>query len=129
MKKLLLPLATAWLVLNAPLSHASNVSVSVGQPGFYGRIDVGGYPAPQLVYSQPIAIQPSPYGGAPVYLYAPPKHIHHWDKYCRRYGACGVPVYFVQERWYNQVYVPQYRRGPGYGHERGHHHHRHHDDD
>ena len=27
------------------------VSVSVGQPGFYGRIDIGSYPQPRLVYA------------------------------------------------------------------------------
>ena len=26
------------------------VSVSVGQPGFYGRIDIGSFPAPRNVY-------------------------------------------------------------------------------
>ena len=27
------------------------------------------------------------------------------------YNACGQPVYFVQERWYNEVYVPRHRSG------------------
>jgi hypothetical protein len=127
MKKILFPLAATLLMMTVSYSHADNVSISVGQPGFYGRIDVGGYPAPQLIYSQPVFAQGAPYGGSPVYLYAPPKHIHHWDKYCRRYGACGAPVYFVQDRWYKQVYVPQYRHGHGY--DRGHKHGRHHHDD
>jgi len=25
------------------------VSVSIGQPGFYGRLDIGGYPQPQVI--------------------------------------------------------------------------------
>ena len=29
------------------------------------------------------------------------------------YGACGRPVYFVQENWYNDVYVPAYRERHG----------------
>ena len=33
------------------------VSVSVGQPGFYGRIDIGNVPPPVLIYPQPVVIQ------------------------------------------------------------------------
>jgi hypothetical protein len=32
-----------------------------------------------------------------------------WRKHCRKYNACGRPVYFVQDNWYNDVYVPRYR--------------------
>ena len=32
-----------------------------------------------------------------------------WRKHCHRYNACGQPVYFVQDNWYNDVYVPRYR--------------------
>ena len=28
-----------------------------------------------------------------------------------QYGACDRPVYFVTDRWYNDVYVPRYRGG------------------
>ena len=33
------------------------VSVTVGQPGFYGRIDIGNAPPPVLIYPQPVVIQ------------------------------------------------------------------------
>lgn len=87
------------------------VSVSIGQPGFYGRIDIGNYPQPQLIYPAPVMIQPMPMGMAPhpIYLRVPPGHRKKWRKHCRRYGACGQPVYFVQDNWYNNVYVPSYR--------------------
>jgi len=32
--------------------------------------------------------------------------------YCPKYNACGRPVYFVRDRWYNEVYVPQYQGRP-----------------
>ena len=49
------------------------VSVSIGQPGFYGRIDVGDYPAPQLIYAQPVIVQrPQYYSARPIYLRVPP---------------------------------------------------------
>jgi hypothetical protein len=87
------------------------VSVSVGQPGFYGRIDVGNLPPPELVYEQPIVVERAPgVVRQPLYLRVPPGHAKHWNKHCRRYDACGYPVYFVQDRWYNDVYVPRYRR-------------------
>jgi len=88
------------------------VSVTVGQPGFYGRIDVGALPSPRVMYTQPIVITPAPIGVVqqPIYLRVPPGHARHWSKYCARYNACGVPVYFVQDSWYRDVYVPYYRR-------------------
>jgi hypothetical protein len=53
------------------------VSISVGQPGFYGRIDIGDYPYPQprLIYSNPIIVHRHP--GVyyePLYLRVPPGH-------------------------------------------------------
>jgi uncharacterized protein YcfJ len=87
--------------------------MSVGQPGFYGRIDIGNLPPPQLVYAQPVVIQAVPVGVVqqPIYLHVPPGHAKHWGKHCHRYNACGQPVYFVRDAWYNEVYVPHYRRG------------------
>ncbi len=97
-------------------SAAAAVSISVGEPGFYGRIDIGSAPPPQVVYANPIVVAPV-MGRAydPVYLRVPPGHAKNWRNYCHRYDACGRPVYFVQDRWYNDVYAPRYRernRGP-----------------
>lgn len=87
------------------------VSVNIGHPGFYGRLDVGDYPPPPLIYPQPLVIQPVPPGAgyAPIYMRVPPGHARHWARHCQRYRACGRPVYFVQDRWYRDVYVPRYR--------------------
>jgi len=87
------------------------VSVSVGQPGFYGRIDIGNFPQPQVIYPQPVVIQRVPVAVAPqpIYLRVPPGHAKNWRKHCHKYDACGQPVYFVRDDWYNNVYVPRYR--------------------
>ncbi len=85
------------------------VSVSVGQPGFYGRIDIGNFPQPQLIYLEPVVIQPVPVMPRPIYLHVPPGHAKDWRKHCHKYSACTQPVYFVREDWYNNVYVPRYR--------------------
>lgn len=85
------------------------VSVSIGQPDFYGRLDIGGYPQPQVIYRQPIMVEPVPMDREPVYLHVPPGHAKHWSKHCREYNACGERVYFVQDNWYNREYIPRYQ--------------------
>lgn len=110
MKRILF--ASALVALAAPTLAADvGVSVSIGQPGFYGQIDIGNTPRPQVIYSEPVIIQRVPVGVVrqPVYLHVPPGHAKNWSKHCYRYDACGRPVYFVQDRWYNEVYVPRYR--------------------
>lgn len=85
------------------------VSVSVGQPGFYGRLDIGGYPQPQVIYSQPRVVERVYVEREPVYMRVPPGHAKNWRKYCHRYNACGERVYFVQDNWYNHEYAPRYQ--------------------
>ncbi len=123
MKPLLPALALMMAVVAVPAIAADvGVSVQVGEPGFYGRIDIGNFPQPQVIYPRPVVIQPVPVGVVrpPVYLRVPPGHAKHWSKHCREYNACGQPVYFVQDRWYNEQYVPRYREAHGWGH--GEHH-------
>ena len=94
------------------------VSVSVGQPGFYGRIDIGNFPQPQVIYPKPVVIQSVAVVPQPIYLHVPPGHAKNWRKHCGKYNACNQPVYFVREDWYNNVYVPSYQakhQGKGHG--------------
>lgn len=93
----------------------TNVSVNIGQPGFYGRIDIADYPQPQVIYREPVIVQrPTQYiERAPIYLRVPPGHAKNWSKHCRSYNACGQRVYFVQDSWYNNEYAPRYRAGHG----------------
>ncbi|HET7033755.1 MAG TPA: hypothetical protein VFJ48_11560 [Casimicrobiaceae bacterium] len=106
-------LALPLLIIAAVPAFAADVAVSVtvGDPRFYGRIDVLGYPQPQLVYPEPVVVQPAPTGVVvqPVYVRVPPGHAKDWKKHCKKYKLCGQPVYFVQDTWYTQVYVPEYR--------------------
>lgn len=87
----------------------ARVSVSVGQPGFYGRINIGGFAPPPVLYQQPIAIGRVPMDRAPIYLHVPPSHAKQWKQYCRDYNACGERVLFVQKNWYNREFVPRYQ--------------------
>lgn len=104
------------LVVTSVKPSCAGVSISVGDPGFYGRIDIGNYPPPRLIYEQPIVVRRVTTWYPPIYLRVPPRHVKHWYKYCDRYGACGRPVYFIDDGWYRDVYVPQYRE---YHHRRG----------
>ncbi|MGA8390614.1 MAG: hypothetical protein WB775_00630, partial [Burkholderiaceae bacterium] len=127
MKKILLLLGALAL---APAFAQTSVGVSVGiyQPGVYGRIDIGNFPQPRVVYPEPVVILPSPVAvyQRPVYLYVPPGHQKNWGKYCGRYNACGQPVYFVQEEWVRERYEERRghqdngQRGNGKGHGKGH---------
>jgi hypothetical protein len=86
------------------------VAVSVGQPGFYGRIELGDFPQPALIYNRPVVVDRVVSDRQPVYLRVPFQHRKHWNRYCHRYNACGDRVLFVQDNWYNKEYVPRYQQ-------------------
>jgi len=115
------------------------VSVSVNQPGVYGRIDIGNAPPPIVINPQPIIIQQPAavvVERRPIYLRVPPGHQKNWGRYCGQYAACGQPVYFVREDWYQEHWRREHEHdhdhdrhdGPGRGHGRGHDKHDKHDD-
>jgi hypothetical protein len=54
MKRFLLSAIIAAATFTAPALAADvGVSISIGQPGFYGQIDIGDYPQPRVLYAQP----------------------------------------------------------------------------
>ncbi len=115
-------LAAGSFLLPAHAFTDVGVSVSVGQPGFYGRIDIGSAPRPTVIYAQPVIIHQPPVRVVqqPVYLRVPPGHAKNWSKHCGKYNACAQPVYFVQEEWYQATYGPRHgdnhaHRGKGKG--------------
>ena len=114
--RLLTALCVATTALLAQPAQAVDVGVSIriSQPGVHGRIDIGRYPAPVLVQPRPMAVYAPPPTAEPIYMWVPPGHQRHWSRHCARYGACGVPVYFVQDQWYQQHVVRPYRPAPVY---------------
>lgn len=124
-----------------PAAQAADVGVSIGfsQPGAYGRVDIGRYPQPVLIAPQPVVIGRPVYRAEPVYLWVPPEHRRDWRRHCYHYGACGAPVYFVQDGWYRQHvhghrdrdwrrddrhdrHDRHHHHGRGHGHGHGHGH-------
>jgi len=83
------------ILVAAPAQAADvGVSVSIAQPGFYGRISIGDFYGPAVIYPQPILVRPAPVYvmPQPVYYHVPPGHVKHWR--------------------YREVYVPHHR-APG----------------
>ena len=113
MKRILMAIALLAAASAPALATDVGVSVTIGQPGFYGRLDVGGFPPPRVIYEQPRYIERVPVGRPPIYLRVPPGHIKHWKKHCREYNACGEPVYFVRDDWYQREYAPRYQERRG----------------
>lgn len=134
----LLALSLSALAPNATAQAQVGVSIEFGQPGMYGRVDIGNTPPPQVVVQQPVIIrqpppprvvvaQPVPVVVEPVYMWVPHKHRRNWARYCGRYRACGVPVYFVEDRWYDDHVGKGRGKSRGRGHDdrggkRGHEH-------
>jgi len=60
-------------------------------------------------------------------MWVPPGHRKNWKRYCGEYGACGTPVVFVRDEWYDAQVRPHgrdrdrgYDRGHGHGKDKGH---------
>jgi len=104
-------LGAALVAAALPAMAQTNVSINIGQPGFYGRIDLGDFAQRPVVYTQqPVIIREVRHVRTePIYLRVPPRHRQNWSRYCGRYEACGRPVMFVRDDWYTNTYVPHYR--------------------
>lgn len=100
------------------------VSIDVGQPGFYGRINIGDVPRPRIIYAEPRIVERVEVYQEPIYLHVRPGHARRWNRYCHEYNACGQRVYFVNDNWYNTVYVDHYREHGRHNHEGYHGDHR-----
>ncbi|MDD5051433.1 MAG: hypothetical protein PHO27_01730 [Sulfuricurvum sp.] len=116
MKNFLIAATIAATSLTAPAFAADvGVSVSIGQPGFYGQIDIGNFAQPRVLYAQPMIVDRGiPMNRAPIYLRVPPGHAKHWSKHCHEYNACNQRVYFVNNEWYERDYAPRYQQEHGY---------------
>src|SRR5262250_1828501 len=106
MKRILLAVLAAAAAAPA-LAADVGVSVTISQPGVYGRVDIGRFPQPQVIVPQPVLITPPARVVAvqpvqPVYMWVPYGHRKNWSHHCHEYNACGVPVYFVRHDWYER---------------------------
>lgn len=108
-------LGAGLLALSAAAVAGTGVSINLGEPGFYGRIDIGDAPPPRVVYAEPVIVERAPryMEQAPVYLRVPAGYQRDWRRHCGAYRACGQRVFFVQDTWYRNEYAPHYREHHG----------------
>ena len=109
MKQLLI--AAAVVAATITSAHAADVGVplTVGQPGFYGQIDIGNFPQPQVINPQPVIILRGRTSAR--------RFIFAYRRVTPNIGAstaaCTTPaasaLFFVQDNWYNREYVPRYQ--------------------
>lgn len=94
----------------APALAQNDDLTSLGQPGFYGRLELGDdSPRPEIYFSEPRLVEPVAEYEDSIYLRVRPGESREWQLRCHEYQACGRYVYFVNDDWYTNVYVPYYR--------------------
>jgi hypothetical protein len=115
MKNIIAALALTAAVFAAPAQASKiGISIRIGEPGFYGQLDIDNGYRPRVIYSQPVVIERRYRNAAAIYLVVPREHSRNWRRYCNRYDACARPVYFVRDEWYRDVYAPRYRERHSY---------------
>jgi hypothetical protein len=74
----------------------------------HGTVDVRNFSRPDLVSPHPVIIRfmSAQMLARALYLHVPQAHRTEWAGYCHFYQACGHPVYFVTEKWFDRVYRP-----------------------
>ena len=113
MKTIAMSFALAALAM--PLAASATAPAYIGDAGTYGRIDVTNKsnPRPRLIYVKPQTVDRGNENNTPVFLYIPKEQVRHWRDHCKEYAACDHPAYFVQEAWYTNTYIPEYRKKQG----------------
>jgi opacity protein-like surface antigen len=96
MKRLLLVIVITLVAATAAQAADVGVSVSIGQPGFYGSFAIGGSPASAAIYPYPVVVRPAPVVVArPVYVHVPPGQVKHGYR-----DYHGYPVYYRHDGRY-----------------------------
>ena len=95
-------------ITDARAGNGTVIALDEVTPGVYGRVQVSDVP-PLLVYPKPIRVVRTRRHLKPIYLHVPPVHAKRWGRYCYKYRACHMPVYFVK----STEYGPSRREGDG----------------
>jgi len=80
------------------------------EASYFGRVDLANAPPPEVTRREPLrakaGVARAVSDAAPIYLHVRPGHEERWAAHCREYAACDMPVLFVKESWYRNVYLP-----------------------
>lgn len=104
-------------IVYAPVLAQTSLTLQLGQPGYYGQIILGNQVPPPVYGYGPVIVRPEFRGRdrwtqaatQPVYLRVPMNQARDWGRYCGLYQACNMPVQFVRDDWYRNVYAPRVR--------------------
>lgn len=103
-------------IVYAPAQAQTSLNLQLGQPGYYGQISIGNLAPPPVYGRGPVIVKPSKESDRwrqtslqPIYLRVPLNQSRNWSRYCSLYRACNVPVQFVRDDWYRNVYAPRVR--------------------
>ena len=108
--------AAAALMTATAANAATNINISIGDPGYWGVIPALTGHAPRVWNSAPVvAIGAAAAGVAAIYLNVPDRERLDWPRYCGKYNACRRPVHFVRNDWYRNNYAPAYRKAHPHG--------------
>jgi hypothetical protein len=90
------------------IAAVTAAAATAAESGIYGRLDVQGLTPPQVLNPKPVLADASSARASmpAVYVHIPPGDEKHWRARCRLYDACDVPVHFVTETWFVDVYLP-----------------------
>ena len=106
------------MAIVAAMAVSPAFSADVGALGglsYYGQIDIRPALKPKIIFPEPVLVRQvdvvTP--GEPVYMRVPSDHAKDWRKYCQKYNACDQRVFFVDDKWYRNVYAPAYKKGGG----------------
>jgi hypothetical protein len=98
-------------VLAATTASAEPPAVSPATGQYFGQLVGVEVPTASLVEAAPVLAVRGDRRAAerstPLILHVPAGEIENWPRYCGKYQACTVPVNFVSERWFRQVFLTQ----------------------
>ena len=91
--------AVAALALPLPTLAAVGVAITLGEPNFYGRIDLGRMAPPPIIRDYPVQVRRGPRGILlePLSVRVTEREQRNWRRYCGRDDVCSRPVYFVRD--------------------------------
>jgi hypothetical protein len=103
----------------AALCVASSLATAAQDPaaGMFGAIDRNSFPTVEVSNPRPVKGQHihaqawTPQTAlrgweSPIFLHVRQGEELRWSMRCKDYDACNVPVFFVSESWFRNVYLP-----------------------
>ena len=101
-------LLAALLAASATPAHSVQAVQAGADARYFGAVDPAEAGTPLVTHRRAYQAESGakPAGRA-VYLHVRPGEEARWGLACKDYAACALPVLFVRESWYRDVYLPK----------------------